>query len=429
MQNSSTLDNQLRVVTESVPGSRSVAIGILVAAGPQDEQDDKAGLAHLTEHGFFLGTSGRNSREISQLVDETCGQVGAFTSRDYTCFYAHIMHDYRPFAWDLLGDMILNSTFPEERILQEREVVLQELGISHDRPRTRLNDVLKRSIWPKHPLGRPVGGDPDSVSSLTREDVIYFVGQNYMPDRMIIAAVGDIDHEATVAEARDSFWRLLGTSPPAEPPPCDFESAVLMQNCDVSHSYFSIAFPGRPYNSANRYGLHALDTLLGGGMSSRLYTQLRESMGLVYDVSSSYDAYNAAGVLMVEGVTSSENLGQVVSIVMQQVAEIAQDGIDEEELHRIKLQIRGRHQLASDSIHTRMSRLLTQEFYGRSTVEEEAVLSAVDDLTRDDVQREAQQVLDPEKRAIATIGPGNDGMSTEELTEILFQDFSSTAVL
>ncbi len=429
MQKCSTLDNQLRVVTESVPGSRSVAIGILVAAGPQNEQENKAGLAHLTEHGFFLGTSGRDSNAISRLVDETCGQVGAFTSRDYTCFHAHIMHDYRPFAWDLLGDMLLNSTFPEERILQERDVVLQELGISHDRPQSRLNDCLKRSIWPKHPLGRPVGGDPDSVSSLTREDVIYFAGQNYMPDRMVIAAVGDIDHEATVAEARDSFWRLLGTSQPEEQLPCDFESAVIMQTSEVSHAYFSIALPGRPYNSENRYGLHALDTLLGGGMSSRLYTQLRESLGLVYDVGSSYDAYKAAGTLMVEGVTSPEMLHQVVNVVMQQVAEIAQDGVDEEELHRVKLQIRGRHQLASDSIHTRMSRLLTQEFYGRTTLAEESVLSAVDDLTRDDLQQEAQLLLAANKRAIATIGPANNGLSTGELQEILFQDFSTTAVL
>lgn len=424
MYNASTLENKLRVVTESIPGSRSVCIGILVAAGPQQEPQDKMGLAHLTEHGFFLGTSGRDSRAISRLVDETCGTVGAFTSRDYTCFYAHIMRDYRPFAWDLLGDLLLNSTFPESRILKERDIVMQEIGISHDHPESRLNDTIKRSIWPNHPLGRPVAGDCDSVSRLTREDIIYFVGQNYTPDRMIVAAVGDIDHASTVTDAQDSFWRLLGATQPSEPTVCEFESSVLVQTSNVSHSYFSLAFPGRKYDCHDRYSLYALNTLLGGGMSSRLYTRLREQLSAVYEISSSYDAYQHAGALLIDGATSPENLPVVVNAVMQELAELAQDGVDEEELHRTKMHIRGQHLLATDSSHTRMSRLLTQQFYFDRMIPEEEILAAIDDLTGDALQREAQLMLESNKRAMATLGPENTNMPAEMLQEILFQDFS-----
>lgn len=419
MRQTSILDNQLHIVTETIPGAQSVCIGVMSAACPQNEPEDKGGLAHLTEHSFFLGTSARDAFEICQLADSTCGNIGAFTARDYTCFYAHIMRDYRPFAWDLLGDILLNSTFPAEGIANERDIILQEIGAAHDHPQTRLNDLLKRSIWPKHGLGRPVTGDADSLSRLTREDVIYFVGQNYLPDRMVVAAVGDVDHDTAVAEAQDSFWRMLGNSQAADDRSCEFESTTIAQTSGVSHAYFSMAFPSRPFADPDRYRTHALNTILGGGLSSRLYTRIRQQMHAVYEVNASYDAYRAAGTFTIDGVTSPEYLGKVLSAAFCEIDEIAQHGVDEEDMHRTKMQLQGQYLLAGDSSHTRMSRLLTQQFYFGRTFDEQEVIEQIDGLCGEDLQLEAQRMLQSSRPTIAVLTPDHSDVSVNELRDIL----------
>lgn len=417
MHETSVLDNQLRVITQHVPGANSVAIGILVDAGPQDEPENKRGIAHLTEHALFLGTSGRSTNDISRMIDEAGGQLGAFTTRDYTCFSAHIMDDYCPFALDLFGDVLLNSTFPEESLAREREVVLQELGICSEDKSKNLHDMLKRAIWPKHPLGREVAGDIESVRDLTREDVIYFVGQNYVPDRMIVVAVGNIDHQQAVAQAEDAFWRLLGSSNPREPKPCEFHSAIEVATSAISHSYFALALPSLAYNAPERYSVHALNSIVGGGMSSRLYTRLRESLGLVYDIHSSYCAYRDAGSMVVEGIAYPETLTKILSIVTEEIEKIANDGICEDEIWRTKLQIRGQHQLASDSMHTRMSRVLTQQFYLGKPQKDSEVLQGLSEVTRESVQAEAQRMLASQDFGLAVVGPEESEFSEQQLRD------------
>jgi predicted Zn-dependent peptidase len=205
-----TLENGIRVVTESMPEARSLSIGILIDAGPRDESPGQGGLAHLTEHALFQGTSSRDARQIARLMDLAGGQVGAFTTRDYTCFHATVLDDYRTYALDLFGDVLLNSTFPAEALERETQSILSEISAAWDAPFERAGQLLKALAWPNHPLGRPVAGWADTVAALTREDVIYFVHQNYLPNRLIIAAAGHVEHLDFVAQVRVAFWRLLG---------------------------------------------------------------------------------------------------------------------------------------------------------------------------------------------------------------------------
>ena len=428
MHATSQLDNKLTVVTERIPGARSVSIGILVDAGPHDEPENKLGVAHLLEHALFLGTSGRDARQISGMIDEAGGQMGAFTSRDYTCLYAHIMDDYCTFAWDLLGDMLLNSTFPEEALMRERDVVLQELGMYQDDPARNIHEVLKRSIWPDHPLGRLVAGSPETVSELTREDVIYFAGQNYLPDRMVVAAVGNIDHADAISQAEDAFWRLLGQSNTREIPPAEFSSAITVLPSGVSHSHFALAMPSDAYNSSDRYSIHALNSILGSGMSSRLYSKLREDLGLVYDIHSSYHAYRAGGTVVVEGICSPENLQQILTTSIQELKKIATDGVSQDELWRTKMQIRGQHQLASDSLHTRMSRVLTQQLYFGQTLPEEEVIDGFTSVSCDTVQKAAQRMLDAERFGLTVCGDADATNSETQLRELMHSQFDSQLV-
>lgn len=419
MFESTILDNQLRIVTEHVPGARSVSLGVLVDAGPQDEPDSKRGIAHLTEHALFLGTSGRDAGQISRLIDEAGGQMGAFTSRDYTCFSAHIMDDYGPFAWDLLGDILLNSTFPEEGLVRERDVVLQELGICQDDRSKNIHDLLKRSIWPEHPLGREVAGDIESVKTLNREDVIYFVGQNYVPDRMVIAAVGNVDHEQAVSQAQDAFWRLLGKSGPRESKPCEFRTAITVESSAIAHSYFALACPSEPYNSPDRYSVHALNSIIGGGMSSRLYTTLRETNGWVYDIHSSYHAYRDAGATIVEGIAFPDMLTKILDVVMEELEKIAQDGVGDDELWRTKMKMRGQHQLASDSMNTRMSRLLTQQFYFDRPLPGQEIIQRLSDVTGESIQDAAKRQLESREFGLTVVGPEDREFSEEQLAASL----------
>lgn len=413
------LPNELMVLTEHVPNSRSVALGVLVDAGPQDDPHDKLGLSHLCEHSLFLGTSGRDARTLSRLIDEAGGRMGAFTSRDYTCFYAHIMDDYCTLAIDLLGDILLNSTFPQECLLRERDIILQEIGIAVDDYSSRLNDALKRQIWPDHHLGRPVAGDAGHVKTLTREDVIYFIEENYTPDRVIVAAVGAVDHQNFTEQIHDSLWRWSGRGRERHRNMCAFESACHLEVSPTSSTYFTLAYPSRPYASPDRYVTHVLSAILGTGMSSRLYRRLREELGVVYDIGSTYYAYRDAGTLVVEGVAPTDALLSTVQAIGHELEQLAAEEVDEEDLWRTKMQMRGQHLLASDSLHTRVSRLLTQQFYLDTVVDEQTILDGIDGVTHESIQLEAEALLASHQRGLATIGPQADAYTDDDLRNTL----------
>jgi len=289
------LTNGIRIATETVPGARSVSIGVLIDAGPQDDPAGKWGLAHFTEHAFFQGTSNRDAVAISRLMDVAGGQMGAFTGRDYTCYYANVLSDYCPYALDLLGDILLNSTFPEDNLQREKLAILHEIDNACDNPYDRIHSRLKDLMWPHSALGRSILGTRDSVQRFTREDVIYFAHNHYLPDRMILAASGDLNHDHFVAQTQDAFWRMLGTSLPRHPVTTRPQGGVVMDHASVSQAYFAIGIPTGNYADENRYLLHLLNCLLGGGMSSRLFYSLREERGLVYHIQSEVHAYRDAG--------------------------------------------------------------------------------------------------------------------------------------
>ena len=229
--------------------------------------------------------------------------MGAMTGRDYTHFHANVTQDFITIAIDLLADMLLNSTFPEERLSRERKAILEEIQLHHDEPFSRLQERLRQQFWADHPLGHPIAGHTESVDQLTREDVIYFVGKAYTPDQFVVAAAGAVDHADFAEQVQDGFWRMLGSSDvPCRAGP-EYRPTLSIDHAGCSQAYFSVAIPASPYTSDDRYEVHALNNLLGGGMSSRLHRTLREEHGMAYYVQSEYHAYRDAGLLCIEGVT------------------------------------------------------------------------------------------------------------------------------
>ncbi len=380
MYQKTTLANGVQVVTETIPKTRSAALSILVNAGPQNDSVGQEGLAHLTEHLMFQGTSSRSAFQIANLMDMGGGHMGGFTTRDYTCYFATVLDDYYTYALDLFGDILLNSIFPADSLAKEKEAVLHEIHSNCDSPDGRIHTLLKANSWPNHSLGHPITGHPESVRALTREDVIYFVHENYTPNRIIVTAAGSINHDDFVAQTRDAFWRMMGSGKTIATSKPIYRQHVTVDCMPVSQDYFALAIPAFSYTHPDRYSLHILNNLLGGGISSRLFRRIREECGLVYSIGSEYHAYRDAGMLIIEGSTMPEHLMSVLALTLVELWKLigGDEPVDPEELWKAKMQIRGQYLIAGENTSTRMSRLSTQELYFGNHFSADEILEEID---------------------------------------------------
>ncbi|MGD9212474.1 MAG: pitrilysin family protein, partial [Desulfobacteraceae bacterium] len=396
-------------------------------AGIADEPDDKNGLAHLVEHLMFRGTSNRNSIQIARFMDEAGGQMGGFITRDYTCFSATVLDDYRTFAIDLLGDILLNSLYSCEDIEREKRTILQEIETIYDTPDQRTDQNLKSYIWNNHYLGKSVNGYPEMVSKLTRDDVVEFVEKNYLADRIIIAAAGNVDHQDFVAQVQDAFWRMDGISSCRMRSVPQFFSGVTVEYLSVSQVYFSIGIRALAYNHPCRYDVHIANKILGGGISSRLFRHIREERGLVYDISSEYHAYQDDGVIVIEASTSPEYFMEVINLTLTEIYNLFNGNkpIDEEELWKAKMQIRGQHLISSENSNTLMSRLVTQELYFAAHISSDEILGAIDNIDLKSMKN-VFKILQPtlKNRAIAVIGPHVPEYYDQAMIEALWAKFN-----
>ena len=422
------LENGIRVLTERMPTAESVSVGVIVEAGLHQEPAGQAGVAHLTEHLLFQGTSSRSAAQIAQLMDLAGGQVGAFTTRDYTCFSSLVLHEHCTYALDLLGDLLLNSTFPPDCLVKETAAILREIAGGGDQPSDRVHHLLKKTAWPDHPLGRPIAGDAESVGRLTREDVIYFFHRHYLPDRIIVAAAGQVDHADFVAQVRDSFWRLLGQGEARTSTPPTQQSAVALAAAPVAQAYFAIGLPAPAYAAPDRFCWHVLTDVIGGGVSSRLFRCLREERGLVYDVGAEYHAYRDGGMLVVEGSTSPEGLLQVLCITLMQLWRLALgvEPVEAEEVWKAKVRLRRQHLLAGENSSTRMSRLATQEFYFGRHCPAAEVVAAIEAVEPAALQTLAGGLLPAALRqaAVAVVGPHAPEQYSQAAVEQLLTSFA-----
>ncbi|MEZ4272585.1 MAG: pitrilysin family protein [Myxococcota bacterium] len=417
------LDNGIRVVTDTEPSVRSMSIACLVGAGPQDESNEQNGLAHFVEHLMFQGTTSRDASQIADFMDRAGGNIGAFTARDYTCYFANVLDEYQTFGIELLSDILLNSIYPPERLESERDAILNEINTGYDIPGKLANSLLKSTAWAGHPIGRPVAGKAESVGKLTREDAIYFVHENYWPDRMIVAAAGNVIHEDFCAIVRDGFWRLLGKSWREPPPPPVHHGGIVFRQAPLKQAYFCIGVPAYSYDHKNRYALHVLNTLFGGGMSSRLFRHVRKERGLVYHITSDYEAYRDAGMLVIDGCTVPEYLSEVLDVVLAELSGLATGKpIDDEELLRSKMQIRSQHLLSGENMNTRMSRLATQEFYFNRVVTADEILDDIESIEKSSLVEVANDLMHNAIKnvTIAVVGPdAPEHYSQEKISKVV----------
>jgi predicted Zn-dependent peptidase len=403
------LPGGLRVVTEHVPSVRSASVGLWVNVGSRDEGPTVAGAAHFLEHLLFKATPTRTSVEIAQSVDAVGGELNAFTSKEHTCYYAHVLDDDLEMAVDLVADVVLNGVCAPADVELERDVVLEEIAMRDDDPEDTLGDVFLSAMFGDHPVGRPVIGSVESVSSMTRQQLHSFHVRRYTPDRMVLAVAGNIDHDQVVALARNYFSARLVRGRKPLPPrrgagrlPGGPELTLIGRDCEQTHLTLGVRVPGRHW--PNRWALSVLNTALGGGLSSRLFQQIRETRGLAYSVYSTVDAFADSGAFSVYAGCLPERFDEVVRLAAEVLETVAREGITESECRIAKGSLRGGLLLGLEDSASRMNRLGRSELNFGEYRSLASTLRHIEEVTVEDVNAVARKVLSGRFGA-AVLGP------------------------
>jgi predicted Zn-dependent peptidase len=403
--NKTVLDNGIRVVSRAMPDNRSVSLGIWVENGSRHETRAQNGISHFIEHLFFKGTEKRSAARIAEEMDAVGGVLNAFTAKEYTCYYAKVLDENLPLAVDLLTDIFLHSVFDPEEIERERQVILQEISQSEDTPDDYVHDLFNLDFFPDHPLGRPICGDVTTVNSLGREDIVGFVRDRYLPGRVVVAAAGHLEHEYLV---REIGGRLGAISKPANgraveltPPRLQNGSFQHAKSLEQAHLCFGVA--GVHQSDPRRYIAYVLNTLLGGGMSSRLFQEIREKRGRVYSVYSFLSSYRDVGYLGVYAGTSLEWAEEVVELIVKELKKLADGEIGADEIERTKSQLVGNMILGLEGSDSWMSHIAKDEIYFERPITLEDIIRDIRAVTRDDTVELASTMLRPEQMALTLL--------------------------
>ena len=402
------LDNGIRILTERMPSVRSATFGAWIGAGSRDEQPELSGATHFLEHLLFKGTTSRSAKEIAEAFDAVGGDVNAFTAKEFTCFYARTLDEDLPMSVDIIADMLQNSLIRQEDVDAERSVVLEEISMHEDAPDDIVFDLFTETIWGEHPLGRRVQGMSNTIEAMPREEIEAYWRLHYKPGNLVVAAAGSLEHEAVVEGVQKAFRDSpAGPQRPArsgdEAPPFHGRAAVLERPVEQAHLVFGSAGVSR--TDDRRWALGVFNVALGGGMSSRLFQEIREKRGLVYSVYSSHSSFAEAGLFNVYAATGEERVSEVLELVRKEIDSVLANGITAEELERGKGHLKGSLVLGLEDTSGRMSRLGKGELCHGEILSPDEIVAKIDDVTLEDVHRVAQETLGGSPWALAVVGP------------------------
>jgi len=407
------LPGGIRVISESVPGVRSVAFGVWIGVGSRDETASLSGASHYLEHLLFKGTKRRDALSIASALDEVGGELNAFTGKEYTCYYARVLDTDLPVAVDVVCDMVVSSVLASKEVDNERGVILEEIAMHDDDPGDSVHDAFARLVWPSDPLGRPVLGTVSSIESMSRTSIAGYYRRRYRGDQLVITAAGNVDHATLVRLVKKAVAHidLDDSRAPAAPRIGGREPAFALgttvRGRPTEQANIVLGVPGLSRHDERRFTLGVLNAALGGGMSSRLFQEVRELRGLAYSVYSFTSHYADTGVFGVYAGCHPERASQVIELCREQLALAASLGLSAEELSRGKGQMRGGLVLGLEDTGSRMSRLGKAELvYGElMTVEE--ILANIEAVTLSGARSLAAELLD-HRDSLAVIGPYDD---------------------
>ena len=399
------LDNGITVMSEPMDSVRSIALGIWFAVGSRDESDPEAGMSHFMEHMMFKGTPSRSAMEISEQFDRLGAELNAFTSKEYTCYYARFVDENLPTAFEVLSDMVVAASLEDEACESEREVVIEEIARMEDTPDDRIHELFSHAVWPDHPIGLPILGNRGTVGGFDHEQSAAFRTKHYLTGNCTIAAAGSVDHEELVQLAERYLSGLphgpRGVRPVAEAAG-ESRLAVLEKDTEQAHICYGVSTMNAHH--PDRFALALLDGVFGGGMSSRLFQEIREKRGLAYAVYSFSSLYQDTGEFAVYAGTRPSNAEEVVRIVRIEMERIAESGVTPDELDRVRQAAKGHLVLGMESTRMRMTRLGRNDVTGGEILSADELMERFDSVTMEDIKRVSADVLSRQK-VLAVIGP------------------------
>jgi predicted Zn-dependent peptidase len=405
MIRTSTLPNGLHVLTESMSHVRSATIGVWCDVGSSCEPAERRGISHLLEHMVFKGTQRRTARQIAEEMDAVGGELNAMTDKESTCFYAHVVDRHLPRAVDVLADMLLNARFDADDLAREQQVVLEEIKMYDDSPGEVVHERFTRTLWRGANLGDPTIGFAASVAAIAREDLLAWRAARYAPSTTIVTAAGNLEHEAVVALVAEAFATFAGSVDAPVPERPRFTPALDVTIDETEQAYVLLGAPGLGLRDERRYALSVLDTVLGGGMSSRLFQSVREERGLAYEISTFQQGYREAGLFGVSAGCTPERVQECVDVVSDELDRLLQDGVGTDELERAREHLKGNLTLALESTFNRMSRLARNHIVHGRQISTEEVEERFDAVSAGDVDALARDLLGPTERGLCVLGP------------------------
>jgi predicted Zn-dependent peptidase len=400
-----TLPNGIKVLTETMPHVRSVSVGVWVSSGSRRETAEQNGISHFIEHMLFKGTANRSAEAIARSVDSIGGNLDAFTAKEMVCFNTKVLDEHLPVALDVLSDLVLNPAFRAEDIEKEKGVILEEIKMDADSPDYLVHEIFSSNFWKDHSLGKPILGTRETVKRFNQAVVQDYYRSVYTPANLLITAAGNLTHERLVNLARERF-ESLAVAPP-EPPqavPSTHARISLKSKKDLEQVHVCIGVPSYPIPHKDRFACYVLNTMLGGGMSSRLFQNIRERQGLAYAVFSELNPYSDTGCLSVYAGTSLESAKQVVESVLKEFTDLKQQLAPAEEVRRAKDHLKGSLMLSLESTSSRMSNLARQEMHFQRFFSLDELAESIENITAEDVQRVAQTFFDQKNVALTVLG-------------------------
>jgi len=399
------LPNGLVVITEPMPHVRSVSTGVWIRSGSRREPAELNGISHFIEHMVFKGTERRTAEEIARAVDSVGGMLDAFTGKEMTCFNAKVLDEHLPVAFDVLSDLVLRPLFAEEDVAREKSVVLEEIKMDEDSPDYLVHEIFTQNFWRDHPLGKPILGTRETVKWFSREKVLEFFRRWYTPNAVVITAAGNLEHRQLVDMVAAAFGDLAAAPDGAsDTPPQPHARITTRTKRELEQVHICLGVPSYPITHKKRFAINALNNILGGGMSSRLFQNIREKQGLAYAVFSELNPYRDAGMLLIYAGTALETAGRVVRSVTEEFRNLKEQPVTEEELRRAKNHLKGSLLLSLESTNARMSNLARQEIYFGRFFDLEEVLASFEAVTREELHEIAQEFFRPEQIAVTVLG-------------------------
>jgi predicted Zn-dependent peptidase len=401
------LPNGLLVLTESMPHLRSVSMGAWIGSGSRDEAAEVNGISHFVEHMVFKGTTSRSAQQIAREVDTIGGNLDAFTGKEMVCFNIKVLDQNVPPALEVLADLVLHPTFTPEELAREQGVILEEIKMDEDNPDYLVHEVWTQNFWKGDALGRPILGTAKTVSSFNQQIVFDFYAGRFTPRNMVFSAAGNLDHDVFVAQVEKEFSSLAASREAATPKiaaPRVTPHITLKRKKSLEQVQFCLGVPAPPVTDARRYGVYLLNTMLGGGMSSRLFQTIREDQGLAYSIYSEMNPFRDTGSICIYAGTSVDKTQKVLQLTLKELRRLKEEVVSDVELKRAKDQLKSNMVIGLESSGSRMTNLARQQMYFGRFFGVDEMMEEIDAVTTANVQELAQQLFQPEMMALTLLG-------------------------